>query len=129
MGFTDQKKRMIGAAVSALLERIEDDLGLPLTRVLFGVFLKPGMSVNELADSLRVPQQTASRYVAVLQGRYEASSSSPVSPSSPLLALEVSQSDPRRRALFLTLEGKKRVEKLIANYSRDYEQHSRLGQS
>lgn len=118
------------SALSHLLEQVDSDLGLPLSRTLIAVSLQPGISVNELADRLGVPQQTASRYVAILQGRYEAPSiAAAVSARTPLLALEISQVDPRRRALFLTPEGERRIDKLIANYMRDYEHHSGIGES
>lgn len=118
------------SALSNLLEWVESDLGLPLSRTLVAVSLQPGLSVNELAERLGVPQQTASRYVAILQGRYEAPSTPlTVSARTPLLTLEVSQVDPRRRALFVTPEGEKRIGKLIAIYLRDHELHSCISQS
>lgn len=101
------------ALLARLLDQIESDLGLPLTRALISVALKPGSSINDLADQLNVPQQTASRYIAVLQGRYESPNGS-IDTRAPLVSLEISQNDPRRRALFVTPEGKKRVAKLLA---------------
>jgi DNA-binding MarR family transcriptional regulator len=101
--------------IARLLEQVDRELGLPLCRVLLQAALHPGLSVNELADYIGVPQQTASRYVAVLQGRYELPTTpSIVSARTPLLTLEISQLDPRRRAIFLTPEGMKRIEKLLA---------------
>lgn len=130
MSTWNETQLSVMSALSHLLEQVDGDLGLPLSRTLVAVSLQPGLSVNELAELLGVPQQTASRYVAVLQGRYEAPSI-PLSLSArtPLLALEISQLDPRRRALFVTPEGEKRIEKLIASYSRDHEQHSCISQS
>lgn len=108
--------------VAMLLEAIEADLGLSITRSLLIIALTPGLSINDLAEQLRVPQQTASRYVAILQGRYQSTvSTTVVNARNPLISLEISQHDPRRRALFLTPDGKKRIEMLIANYSRDNE--------
>lgn len=118
------------AAIASLLEQVDGDLGIALSRTLLQTALRPGLSINELAEYLGVPQQTASRYIAVLQGRYEQSSVSlTVSARKPLLTLKVSQIDPRRRAIFLTTEGKKRIDKLLTDYSRDHEKHSGVGQS
>lgn len=118
------------SATAALLDHVDRNLGLPLTRTLILAAQRPGLSVNELAEFLGIPQQTASRYVAVLQGRYELPSmSSTVSARNPLLTLEVSQLDPRRRAIFLTPEGKKRIEKLLAELPRHHEQHARVSQT
>jgi DNA-binding MarR family transcriptional regulator len=129
MSAGSQTQLSVLLALSHLLEQVEGDLGLPLSRTLVAVSLEPGLSVNELAERLGVPQQTASRYVAILQGRYEAPSIPlSVSARTPLLALEISQLDPRRRALFVTPEGEKRIERLIASYSRDHDQTSCVSQ-
>lgn len=116
------------SAAAALLDHVDRNLGLPLTRTLIQAAQRPGLSVNELAEFLGVPQQTASRYVAVLQGRYELPSST-VSAREPLLTLEISQLDPRRRAIFLTPEGQRRIENLLAEFPRDHEQHPRVSQT
>lgn len=82
-------------------------LTLPQLLVLLAVGKHPGMSVNELADEIDVPQQTASRYVALLQGRYAMPGDTRMTfAKKPALSLEVSQTDPRRRALYLTGYGR-----------------------
>jgi DNA-binding MarR family transcriptional regulator len=125
-----EEKQSVLSAVATFLGLVDRDLGLPLSRTLLQAALHPGLSINDLAEQLGVPQQTASRYVAVLQGRYELPSvSSSVSARTPLLTLEISQHDPRRRAIFLTPEGEKRIEKLLSEYPRNHEQHSRIGQT
>jgi DNA-binding MarR family transcriptional regulator len=97
-------------AVLAALRSMGGDLSLPLLITLFTIARTPGISINELADRIQVPQQTASRYVAILQGRYQmASGAGSMFASAPLLSLRVSANDPRRRALFLTPEGRTRL--------------------
>lgn len=90
------------------LQPVEQSIGLPLLLTLAAVAREPGLSVNDLAERLAVPQQTASRYVATLQGRYAMPGRDfgPVA----LLAVEVSVSDPRKRALALTPAGHARLE-------------------
>jgi DNA-binding MarR family transcriptional regulator len=128
MSLIDQPKAV--SALCSLFELVERDLGLPLSRALLTVAQHPGLSVNDLAEFLQVPQQTASRYAATLLGRYESATTiSAVSARRPLLTLEVSQSDPRRRALFLTTEGSQLLEKLLSHYLRTHEQQSRISQS
>lgn len=91
-----------------------DTLTLPLLMTLLAVGRKPGISVNELADEIGSPQQTASRYVAILQGRYQSvASQTDAFVRAPLIALEVSADDPRRRALGLTRAGQKRLEAFV----------------
>jgi DNA-binding MarR family transcriptional regulator len=85
---------------------------LPLLKTLLMIAARPGLSVNELAEQLGLPQQSASRYVAILQGRYQTSAEEAFS-TVPLLELEVSTSDPRKRALFLTKSGNSAAEKLL----------------
>ena len=95
----------LGALLTAL-HSIDVDLSLPLLLTLVAVARQPGMSINGLAKRIQVPQQTASRYVAILQGRYHLSSASANSfADKPLLSLQVSTNDPRRRALFVTSHG------------------------
>jgi DNA-binding MarR family transcriptional regulator len=106
---TDQ----LEAALTAL-RSIGSDLSLPLLITLLAVARAPGLSVNELAERIQVPQQTASRYVAVLQGRYQIAGSNEITfAGKPLISLQVSASDPRRRALFLTRYGETRLARFI----------------
>lgn len=100
-------------AVRNLLRSLQPDLNLPLSLVLLSVALEPGLSVNELAERLNMPQQTASRHVAILLGRYEVPGNDNFS-RQPLLELEVSTQDTRRRAVFLTLQGTKRVSRILS---------------
>jgi DNA-binding MarR family transcriptional regulator len=95
----------LGALLTAL-RSIDGELSLPLVLALVAVASQPGISINGLAKCIQVPQQTASRYVAILQGRYQLANAS-VNPfvAKPLLSLQVSTNDPRRRALFVTQQG------------------------
>lgn len=114
--------------LTRLLKLIESDLGAQLTLTLAVIGCEPGLSINELSDRLGSPQQTASRYVAVLQGRYESPHTSSFA-RTPLLTLEVSQEDPRRRALFLTPEGKRRLNLIVAANSRVHEKPTSIRKS
>ena len=64
----ETRNRLIGLAEA--LRPIQDELGLPQLLALLTIATEPGLSVNELAEHLELPQQTASRYVATLAGRY-----------------------------------------------------------
>ncbi len=90
---------------------IDQSIGLPLLLTLAAVGREPGLSVNELAERLNTPQQTISRYVATLQARY-AMPGRDVG-SVPLIDVEISVNDPRRRALTLTAAGKARLEEVL----------------
>src|SRR3712207_1175686 len=97
-------------ALLKALRSIEIDLSLPLLLTLVAVARDPGISINELSERIGVPQQTASRYVAILQGRYQTPAGGENAfTTNPLLSLEISTSDPRRRALFLTSYGEMRL--------------------
>ena len=98
---------------------IDEDLSLPLLRTLLTVARHPALSVNELAEKMGVPQQTASRYVAILQGRYETLGKSDMAfAKAPLIALDVSSEDPRKRALSLTPDGYGRLGAIIQKFYR-----------
>lgn len=94
----------------AVLAAVPQGLGLGPLGALLAVAVEAGLSVNDLAERIGAPQQTASRYVAQLMGRYQESAEPPV----PLLEQRVSVDDPRRRALFLTSDGLAAVETLVA---------------
>lgn len=100
-------------ALIACLRRIEIDLSLPLLVTLAAIARYPGLSINELADRIDVPQQTASRYVGILQGRYHMLGQSSTFANAPLLTTQVSVDDPRRRALFLTKVGQARLSSIL----------------
>jgi DNA-binding MarR family transcriptional regulator len=108
----DQKTQTKLAALASALRPLQTELGLPQLLALLTIAGEPGLSVNELADRLDLPQQTASRYVAALAGRYQGAFG-PVnaedhgrSKLDPLITQEVSQSYPRRRALFVSKQGR-----------------------
>ena len=107
---TDFDRRRLDEAFSLLVS--VEELSTPLALALLAIAREPGLSINQLGDRLRVPQQTASRYAAQLQGRYQSSSTVDFA-RNPLLSLEVSAHDPRSRALYLTAHGKKRVADIL----------------
>lgn len=105
--------------VFSLLRSLEPDLNLPLAVTLIAIAREPGLSVGELGERIGSPQQTTSRYVAILQGRYETNPSGEGGFSrNPLISLEISKQDPRKRALFLTDNGVKRVAEILRHEGR-----------
>ena len=93
------------------------ELSLPQLTALLTIALRPGLSVNDLADDNGFTQQTASRYVSVLSGRYQAFDSG--EPSEPLVTLSVNEADPRRRALHLTVAGHQLVKAMTQEIDTD----------
>jgi DNA-binding MarR family transcriptional regulator len=93
------------AAISEALAPWQTVLSLPQVLALIAIARTPGLSVNELAESLRLPQQTVSRHVAVLLGRYQTTPDTPLAGVPTFIRQEISASDPRRRALFLSEDG------------------------
>lgn len=93
------------------------ELSLPQLLTLFQIAVEPGLSVNEIAARLGLPQQTASRHIAALLGRYQGTSAgsdlSARSALDPLVVQQISESDPRRRALFLSDQGKQVLKLLL----------------
>lgn len=107
--------RAAAAAFDAGLKVADPDLSIPLLRTLIAVFLKEDMSINDLADAIDVPQQSASRYVAILQGRYQTSDGHGNSfTRAPLLTHKPSPGDLRRYELALTSRGLARLHKILA---------------
>lgn len=94
------------------LAALQGSLSLAQLIALMTVAIEPGISVNELGDRLRIPQQSASRHVAVLTGRYQSELSD--APLDALIVQQINETDPRKRALYLTPAG----DKLIANMLR-----------
>jgi DNA-binding MarR family transcriptional regulator len=100
------------AGLANALRPLQAELGLPQLLALLTIAGEPGLSVNGLADRLDLPQQTASRHVAALAGRYQGvfdpvdSENSGRSKLDPLISQEISESDPRRRALFISKQGR-----------------------
>jgi DNA-binding MarR family transcriptional regulator len=102
------------SAVFDALAPVESDLGLPLLLTLLAIAKRPGLSINDLAELISVPQQTASRYVAILQGRYQSPGQiENAFVRNPLVSFEVSAEDPRRRALYLSARGEARVSEFL----------------
>jgi DNA-binding MarR family transcriptional regulator len=117
-------------AVLRALRSVGGDLSLPLLMTLVAIAREPGLSINDLVDRIQVPQQTASRYVAILQGRYKIPGGAENTfGNGPLVSLQVSIDDPRRRALFLTSHGKRRLVRVLANlYFREDETGDELSE-
>ena len=90
--------------MAAFLQAVPERLGLGPLTALVAVASRPGLSVNDLAASLGVPQQTASRHVATLLGRS--------GKSAPLIEQRISVEDPRRRALVVTAAGREILDSL-----------------
>jgi len=101
-------------SLDAGLKLAEPDLSIPLLRTLIAVSMNPHLSVTELAELIKVPQQTASRYVALLQGRYQSSESSSSFARDPLLTTKPSLSDLRRYELVLTPRGTARLDAILS---------------
>jgi DNA-binding MarR family transcriptional regulator len=99
------------AGVRTALLGLQGELSLGQLVALLTVACDPGLSVNDLADRTGVPQQTASRNVAMLLGRYEMPNGQ--GPQHPLISQGVSEHDPRKRALFLTDTGAELVGRLV----------------
>lgn len=105
------------AALANALRPLQADLSLSQLLALIAIAVEPGLSVNELADRLNIPQQTASRHVAGLLGRYQLASAEAADARSkmdPLIKQEINSEDPRRRALFLSDDGQRLLEKFVS---------------
>jgi DNA-binding MarR family transcriptional regulator len=102
--FTDQENDRL-AALSEALTPWQTALSLSQVLALTAIARTPGLSVNELAENLGLPQQTVSRHVAILLGRYQSSPDTPPASMAALIRQEISATDPRRRALFLSDDG------------------------
>jgi DNA-binding MarR family transcriptional regulator len=104
-------------ALANALRPLQADLSLSQLLALIAIAVEPGLSVNELADRLNIPQQTASRHVAGLLGRYQLASADAADARSkmdPLIKQEINSEDPRRRALFLSDDGQQLLEKFLS---------------
>jgi DNA-binding MarR family transcriptional regulator len=100
-------------AILKAVKSVEADLGLPLLMTILAIAQKPGLSINDLAEKLDAPQQSASRYVSILQGRYQLPGSRDQFGKHPHVSLEISPEDPRRRALYLTPYASARLTRFI----------------
>jgi DNA-binding MarR family transcriptional regulator len=113
------KAKLLSQFREALKPVAVEGLSLEVLTALLTIALEPGLSVNELADRLNVPQQTASRHAAVLLGRYQdVHATDGQRPKWPLVVQEVHANDPRRRAMFLTERGNEFVETLLSQLSK-----------
>ena len=98
-----QRDRRKLADLRLALAPVQTTLSLPMVVALLTLAIEPGLSVNELAERTGTSQQTASRHVSILMGRYETQILGPDAP--PLIVQEIHTRDPRKRALFLTEAG------------------------
>ena len=87
--------------------------GLSLANLvcLIAIGLEPGISVNELAERTGYPQQSVSRYVGTLLGRYQEDDQE--HSFFPLIEQSINKDDPRKRALQTTLEGEGILRRLV----------------
>lgn len=97
-----------GRVRNALMEA--SGLGLGQLQLLLSVAVRPGASISELADMVGVPQQTASRYVAALSGRYQYDEND----MPELLTQGLGADDTRKRAVNLTTDGQAFVQRFIS---------------
>jgi DNA-binding MarR family transcriptional regulator len=111
MQFDDEHALKLEGLMHALLN-VKSDVSLPQLVSLIAIGLKPGISVNELADLIDAPQQSASRYVSVLAGRYDGPPG--VGVPDVLITQEISAADPRKRALYLSVEGRRLVQRMLS---------------
>jgi DNA-binding MarR family transcriptional regulator len=95
------------------LAPMQGTVSLPVLIAVLTIATDPGISVNELGEKMGTPQQTASRHVAMLTGRYEVPGQVAES-FEPLVAQEIHPEDPRKRALFLTDAGRKFIKSLLS---------------
>lgn len=96
-------------ALRVELASLQGHMSLHHLVTIMTIHLSPGMSVNELADTTAVPQQTASRTIATLMGRYQTESDQIT--AAPLVEQRVSATNPRSRAVYLTHEGQELIER------------------
>jgi DNA-binding MarR family transcriptional regulator len=117
MSDLDDTERPVLDRLIRSLQPFQAELSLPQMLALLRIATEPGLSVNELADRLNCPQQTASRYVAALMGRYQTPSDDSGNARSkldPLVTQAINQSDPRSRALFISSQGRVALKKLVS---------------
>jgi DNA-binding MarR family transcriptional regulator len=111
MNANDLNRDLSLQGVRDALMAVQSELSLPQVVALLTVAIEPGLSVNDLAERIGVPQQTASRYASILLGRYEPANGQ--MPAQPLISQSVNDEDPRRRALHLTEDGRRVVQRLL----------------
>ena len=113
------------AALRSSLQRVQDDLSLPELVALLTIASEPGLSVNELSERISAPQQSTSRFVAILLQRYV----TPVQSGDlrPFIVQQVKQDDPRSRALYLAERGQDVVNDILRAASRDLKESRHVG--
>lgn len=111
MKFSLQENVRLDAAFEAL-RPWQSAISLAQLLALIAIARTPGLSVNELAERLDQPQQTVSRHVSVLLGRYQTTETAL---PTVFIRQEVNVSDPRSRALFLAPEGEALLKSLVAD--------------
>jgi DNA-binding MarR family transcriptional regulator len=98
-------------AIRDALLALHKQMSLSQLVALLTIHSYPGLSVNDLADALDVPQQSASRHVAFLTGRYQLEPAD--QPPEAFVMQQINHNDPRSRALYLTDEGLSLVNKFL----------------
>lgn len=111
---SSDKREKIRRLNDALLP-VRDQLNLAHLASLLAIAAEPGLSVNDLAERVAVPQPSASRFVSVLIGRYQSPDGPP---PVPLIIQEVSTVDPRRRALFLNEQGQEIIQAMLVAFEK-----------
>ena len=118
-----ENKKLPNSSELRVLEKLRSfvvrskDLPTPTLLALLTIALRPGLSINELAEALQLPQQSASRYASILLGRVEDQLSDLI--KSPYIAQSINDQDPRKRALNLTQAGLDYLRFIVGNnYSR-----------
>lgn len=105
------------APIEAVITAHKLGLTLPLLGVLMAVADQPGISINEVAERLALPQQTASRYVAILEGRYQQLGADSAFVATPLISPSEDDADSRRRSLVLSPAGHSALDKFLRQVS------------
>ena len=90
------------------------DLPISSLLTLMTIALRPGLSINELAEALKLPQQSASRYASILLGRAEDQLTALI--KSPYISQSINDQDPRKRALNLTPAGIEYLRYIIGDH-------------
>lgn len=111
MKFSPQETSRLDAVLEAL-RPWQSAISLSQALALIVIARHPGLSVNELAEKLDQPQQTVSRHVAILLGRYQTSET--IEPRA-FIRQEINLNDPRSRALSLSEDGHTLLKALAAS--------------
>jgi DNA-binding MarR family transcriptional regulator len=106
--------------VWTIMRAFRSSMSLELIRTFLAIARRQGLSVQELADELGVPQSSVSRYVKALAG-YESREGKlgPLkwevgSDGYGLIEQRINEQEPRKRSLVLSEEGLALVQKLQA---------------